>query len=197
MLTTDRLTIRLVEAEDWAAMREIWLGFSRSPYAQYDRPHATDPADVRARIARWADVTRQGTAHMFFAVCLADAVIGYIAFNQREDGHEVGYCFHAAHHGRGYAGEALRALLAHLAGKGFTRFSAGTALNNTPSVRLLESLGFRLTATERVSFYRDEQGRDVFFDGGVFALEYPAAADASRLGKGVPGGMSARQGERP
>jgi L-amino acid N-acyltransferase YncA len=52
MLTTDRLTIRPIEAVDWPAVREIWRDFAASPFAQYDKPHVTDPENVRARIAR-------------------------------------------------------------------------------------------------------------------------------------------------
>jgi RimJ/RimL family protein N-acetyltransferase len=33
-------------------------------------------------------------------------------------------------------------------------FTAGTALDNIPSVALLKSLGFTLIATEKVSFYK-------------------------------------------
>ena len=170
MLTTDRLTIRPIEAEDWPAVREIWAALAPLPMAQYDKPHDITPDNVRARVARWADFTLRGTEHLFFAVCRTDAVIGYIAFNQRETGHEIGYSFHPAYHGQGYAKEALSALLAHLRGMGLTRFSAGTALNNTPSVRLLEGLGFRLTGTEQVSFYKDADGQDIVFEGGIFEL---------------------------
>ena len=171
MITTDRLMIRHIQAADWPAVQDIWAALAPLPMAQYDKPHNTDPADVEARISRWADFTRRGTEHMFFAVCLGDAVIGYFAFNQREHGHEIGYSFHPAHHGKGYAKEALAALLSHLHGMGMTHFSAGTALNNTPSVRLLTGLGFRLTGTEQVSFYKDAQGQDIVFDGGIFELE--------------------------
>ena len=107
---------------------------------------------------------------MFFAVCLAGEMIGYIAFNERECGHEIGYCFHSSAHGKGYAKEALLALFERLRILGFTRFTAGTALNNTPSVRLLTSLGFVQTGSERVSFYKDNDGNDIFFDGGIFEL---------------------------
>ena len=171
MLQTDRLTLRPIDAADWPAVRDIWAALAPLPMAQYDKPHNTDPENVRARVARWADFTRRGTEHMFFAVCLADAVIGYVAFNQRENGHEIGYSFHPAYHGKGYAKEALSALITHLRGLGLTRFSAGTALNNTPSVRLLTSLGFRLTGTEKVSFYQDAAGEDIVFEGGIFELE--------------------------
>ena len=51
-----------------------------------------------------------------------------------------------------------------------TRFSAGTALNNKPSVELLKSLGFELQGTEDVSFYKDDQGNDITFEGGIFVL---------------------------
>lgn len=170
-ITTARLRIRPIRAEDWSAVRAIWVDFASSPFARYDTPHSTDPADVRARIARWAAFTAAGMEHMFFAVCLQDAVIGYIAFNIREKGYETGYCFHSAHHGKGYAKEALGALLAHMKGLGVTHVSAGTALNNTPSVRLLTSLGFRLTGTEQVSFYQDTQGRAIVFEGGIYELD--------------------------
>ena len=170
-ITTDRLHIRPIRAEDWPAVRAIWVDFSASPYARYDTPHNTDPADVRARIARWAAFTLAGMEHRFFAGCLGEAVIGDIAFNIRQNGYETGYCFHSAHHGKGYAKEAFCALLPHMKGLGVTRICAGTALNNTPSVKLLTSLGFRLTGTEQVSFYKDDKGKDIVFEGGIFELD--------------------------
>lgn len=53
-------------------------------------------------------------------------------------------------------------------GLGAARLTAGTAINNTPSVRLLTALGFRLTDVEKVSFYRGHAGNDIVFDGGVY-----------------------------
>ena len=48
---------------------------------------------------------------MFFAICLNDTVIGYMAFNIRENGHEIGYCFHSAYRGKSYAKESHLATL--------------------------------------------------------------------------------------
>ncbi len=48
--------------------------------------------------------------------------------------------------------------------------TAGTAINNIPSVSLLKSLGFAQVGTEKVSFYKDSKGNDMVFDGGVFKL---------------------------
>lgn len=167
LLKTERLTIRPIMAEDWKSVRDIWLDFNSSAYAQYDKPHSTENEDVQPRIAKWAAANR-GTAHMFFAVCLHESLIGYVAFNIRENGYEIGYCFHSAYHGNGYARESLLALFAYLRTLGITRFFAGTALRNTPSVKLLTSLGFKLIKQEKVSFYKDAAGNEIVFDGGIF-----------------------------
>lgn len=169
LLETKRLHIRKITENDWKSIKEIWDDFNQSEYAQYDRPHITDEADVRARISKWAKAN-SGMDHMFFAVCLQDTVIGYIAFNIRDNGYETGYCFHSGYHGKGYAKESFQALLEHLQSLGITRFSAGTAINNLPSVNLLKSLGFEQVQEEKVSFYKDSEGNDIVFDGGVFEL---------------------------
>ena len=166
-LKTERLVIRHIVADDWKSIRDIWVDFNSSEYAQYDTPHITEDANVQARIAKWA-AANSGTEHMFFAICLGEIVIGYIAFNIRKNGYEIGYCFHSAYHSKGYAKESMLALFDYLRIIGITKFSAGTGLNNIPSVKLLTSLGFKLVAQEKVSFYKDADGNDIVFDGGIF-----------------------------
>ena len=107
---------------------------------------------------------------MFFAICLDDILIGYVAFHIRDGHHELGYCFHSKYHGQGYAKESHIALFNYLQTFGITKFTAGTAIDNIPSVALLKSLGFALIGTENVSFYKDSQGNDITFEGGIFAL---------------------------
>ena len=51
------------------------------------------------------------------------------------------------------------------------RITAGTALKNISSVKLLKSLGFIQVGTEKVSFHKDENGKDIVFDGGIFELK--------------------------
>ena len=170
LIRTDRLTIRHIEADDWKSIKEIWVDFNSSALSQYDKPHNTDDVDVQRRIAKWAGVN-SGTEHMFFAICLGNSVIGFSAFNIREDGHEIGYCFHSAYHGKGYAKESHIALFKYLRTLGITKFTAGTAINNTPSVSLFKTLGFELIGTENVSFYKDAQGNDIVFEGGIFKLD--------------------------
>lgn len=170
LLETERLQIRNIKESDWQSVQKIWKDFRTSQYAQYDMPHNVDDEDVRARMARWEKAS-QGTDHLFFAVCLKETVIGYIAFNKRPDSYELGYCFHSDYAGMGYAKESHRALFEYLKKQGISKkITVGTALKNIPSVRLLKSLGFEQVGEEKVSFYQDEEGNDIVFDGGIFEL---------------------------
>ena len=169
MIKTERLIVRRVCAGDWKAIQAIWADAAKSVYTQYDKPNDLDDQAVSRRIAMWASFA-DGDEHMFFAVCLQEKVIGYVALNRREDGYEVGYCFHSAFHGKGYAKESISALISEMKKQGVSLIMAGTALNNTPSVNLLLSLGFRLTGTEKVSFYQDKEGNPVVFEGGIYEL---------------------------
>ena len=57
-------------------------------------------------------------------------------------------------------------MLEYLASQGAAVFTAGTALDNLPSRRLLERLGFALVSTEQVAFVENFS-----FLGGCFRLE--------------------------
>ena len=69
-----------------------------------------------------------------------------------------------------YEKESHLALIDYMRELGIKRLTAGTALINTPSVALLKSLGFELIETEKVLFYKDAEGNDIVFDGGIFEL---------------------------
>ena len=170
LIKTERLTIRHIIEDDWKSVKEIWKNFKLSEFAQYDMPHNTDDEEVRVRISRWAKFN-SGKEHMFFAICMKDIVIGYIAFNVREDSYEIGYCFHSDYHGKGYAKESHMALFDYMKSINIKKFIARTAINNKPSVALLKSLGFKMVDKEKVSFYKDEKENDIIFEGGIFELE--------------------------
>ena len=101
-------------------------------------------------------------------MCFADEMIGYVSMNMEGDGYEIGYGFLNKAQGQGYARESITAILDYMKKLGAKRIVAGTALKNVPSVRLLESLEFKLTGTEQISFYQDSEGNDIYFEGGIF-----------------------------
>jgi len=91
-------------------------------------------------------------------------MLGYIGFYFENGNVDVGYCFHSSAHGKGYAFESISALMSIFEDTGMVeRFTAGTALDNAPSVKLLGRLGFAQTGTEEVCFYDGYS-----FAGGTF-----------------------------
>lgn len=159
-ITTDRLEIRTFEFGDWPSFKRIPQDFQASEYRYYDHESPTDDEKVQeaakyfASTGLWFSVFPKGS----------DEMIGYVCFHAESDFLDMGYCFHSSAHGKGYAFEACRALMEHLAQtREFRGFTAGTALDNQPSVKLLGKLGFQLTGAETVCFY---EGRP--FTGGSF-----------------------------
>ena len=125
-------------------------------------PLPTKNEETKALTKRFAD------SNLFFAVSLKESgdMIGYVCFHRDGDIYDLGYCFHSAYHAKGYAYESANALVKYFVGEcGVAHFTAGTAIDNIPSCRLLEKLGFVCVSTETVSF------DDAFsFQGGNFVL---------------------------
>ena len=162
---TDRLWIRPIEAGDWYASQMIIKDFNRSKYRIYDMPLPESDTQVRDMTTQWAQ------SGLFFGIFLADTseMIGYICFHRDNSIYDLGYCFHTAHHGKGYAYEGCAALMDEMTSCYPIRcFTASTALENEPSCRLLEKLGFTLRGTECISFHKDAYGNDIPFTSGNF-----------------------------
>lgn len=164
-IQTERLCIRTLRPDDWPALKAVFADFRRSPYSVYDAPLPAEDGAVQALTERFA------ASRLFFAVFLkhSPAMIGYVGFHDDRGNYDLGYCFLSSCQGRGYALEACEALLDALCRLcGVKRFTAGTALKNAPSCRLLKRLGFTLWKTEALSFHKDGCGKNIVFTSGVF-----------------------------
>ena len=161
-LKTSRLYIRNLREDDWDKMKSLFVDFNHSKYAAYDRPLPTEDAAAEK-------LTKQFVAsNLFFAVHLLsnNQMIGYVCFHKDNEKYDLGYCFHSAFHSKGYAYESTRALMDYFVQEyNATVFTAGTAINNTPSRKLLEKLGFKCVSTEYLSFYENSA-----FESGNFIL---------------------------
>lgn len=166
-METQRLLIRPLQPEDWPHMQQIAEDFRKSPGCRYDRPLPAEPEILQPLVQRFAE------SGLFFTVFPKGEaqMAGYVNFHKQENTFHLGYCFHSASQGKGYARESCTALLQHLRSENpGCRFQAGAALENTPSCRLLKKLGFVQTGQEQVSFHQDEDGNPIFFTGGIFEL---------------------------
>lgn len=162
--STERLIVRALLPDDWPSLREIALDFNAGPYAPYDHALPTDEEGIRQAAGYFA------SSGEYYAAFLPDGrMAGYIRLALFEGEAELGYCFHSAFHGKGYAFEAVSALMDALIREGdVCSFVAGTALDNAPSRRLLDRLGFELAETASVSFHKDANGQEIYFEAGLF-----------------------------
>jgi RimJ/RimL family protein N-acetyltransferase len=102
------------------------------------------------------------------AIALERRMIGHIGFhgppgvNARRDPDavELGYTVFPEHRRRGYATEAVRALLAHAQTEGVTRFIASVAPDNEPSLAIVRRLGF----VEVGRHWDEEDGEELEFE---------------------------------
>jgi aminoglycoside 6'-N-acetyltransferase len=140
-----------------------------------------DDAGSRAFIEKMAG-TGELSGGEWLQVSIADAVtsamLGDIGIHPDPDfaGTEIGFTLAAAHHGRGLAAEAVGALVEGLFRDTPTGYVRGvTDARNTPSIALLERLGFRRSAEQRTVF-RGEPCREY-----VYVFERPVTS-AGRQG---------------
>ena len=165
-LETARLLLRPFSQEDFEDFSVLILDKMSSPMSVYDDPFPTDEEGLH-RVLSWFVSTDQ-----FFALELkaTHRVIGLASLNRVDDQtRNLGYCIRSDHQGQGYATEAVAAMVEHArALPGVCRLVAGTAQCNTPSVRLLERAGFRLTGESTTSFAKDAEGNPIEFPSFSF-----------------------------
>lgn len=150
-IRTERLLLRPIVLDDADAMVVYKADADNVRYVPY--PPLTREGVVERITTRWS---RSQFENEGDAVCLAvveqssgrlvgDVVLFWRSENDREG--EVGYILDPAFAGRGYAAEAVDALLAlGFDGLGLHRIATRIDERNTASVRVVERLGFRQEA---------------------------------------------------
>jgi len=166
----DHLYVRIVEPKDWKAIQAIWIDQAKSRYAQYIKPRPLDNLSVFKEVQHWVEM-EDSLEQIHLVVCSPKTVIGHLSFFRRENGSEIGYFFHSAHRGKEYVKESIKYILGIMKENGESHVITHTALKNTPSVKMLLSLGYKQTGTKQVSFYKDNEGKDIYFDEGIFELD--------------------------
>jgi RimJ/RimL family protein N-acetyltransferase len=148
-IRTERMVMRRFELTDRAG----FLRYRRHPdvarHQSWDASYSDDDADAFLAEMTTAEVWRPG--HWFQVALEHDGqLIGDVAFwpDPKRPEAEIGYSLHPDNHGRGFASEAVRALVAWLADGGITTVVAGCDVENASSARLLERAGFSFVGVE-------------------------------------------------
>jgi len=141
VLATARLVLRAPRRSDVKAIASF--ANDRRIAANTARiPHPYGIEDAEQFIA--AVNKREGEA--CFVIMLECAPVGVCSVDLREDGPEVGYWLGVPYWGRGFATEAVRALIDHAFGDlEHEALISGARVNNPASRRVLEKCGFQWT----------------------------------------------------
>lgn len=144
-LTTARLTLRPPRRGDEDALFALHSDPKVMRY--FSEPPWTDPARAARQIEEDAAAFEREERFRFAIVLEAtQQMIGNCtlhALHQQNRRAEIGYALHPAHWGKGYMGEALKALLAYaFRERDLNRLEADIDPRNTESANCLERLGF-------------------------------------------------------
>ena len=161
---TVRLTLRPLNLADAPALH-AWLSDPVVMRYWSTLPH-TALQQTEAWVQGSLDAMAKGEAQDF-AVLFEGRVIGRVAFWQ---GDEIGFLFDPAVWGKGFAGEALRAIAAYgFDVLGFDQIRADVDPDNAASLRVLERVGFKRTGFAEKTF---EIGGK-WFDSVYLSLKRP------------------------
>lgn len=166
-IVTDRLIIRGFSPDDWQDLYE---------YLSDEEVVRFEPYDVFSMERAREEAIKRSCNDDFYAVCLREnnKMIGNLYLGKGDfDTWELGYVFHRAYQGQGFAGESANALLNFAFEKlGARRIVAMCNPENTHSWKLLERLHMRREALliKNIYFKRDAMGEPIWVDTYEYAI---------------------------
>lgn len=150
-IRTARLVLRPLVPSDLDDMLPLLC--SNKVNATYMLPDFTAREDAIKLFERLR-ILSHSAEHLLFGIYLADQLIGFLNDTGFSDGMvEVGYVISPDHWNRGYATEALTAVIEELFRLGFTTVRAGFFEENPASGRVMEKSGMhRIDLTEDIDY---------------------------------------------
>ncbi|GEM_PF-158352 len=187
-----RVTERLVVRRFTEGDLEDFLAYQTHPEVMRFQPHAPPTRESAARfLAAQAAGAPDGPGDAGGFVAFAaerredNRVIGDVTLNVYPRAHgraEIGWSFHPDYHGRGYAAEAAREVLAFAFSRpGLRRITTHCDTRNVASYRLMERLGMRCEGRQRENVRIGGAWRDTY----TYALLRDEWLAAARGGDGA------------
>ena len=152
-----------------AAHAEAMFALLSDP-ALYRYIDEAPPADADSLRARFARLERRVSADgrqrwLNWVVCVPGRPpLGYVQATVLDNGSAwVAYLLGSAHQGRGHATRATAAMLTHLESEhGTSRLLANVEVENLPSIRLLQRLGFRAATPAEAARHEPTASERIF-----------------------------------
>jgi RimJ/RimL family protein N-acetyltransferase len=161
---TDRLLIRPLRSDDTDALAERRSNPLVARYQNWTLPYSRQTAE---ELVTRVTAMEGPENDVWWMALICDRVTGetlgdlavLLSWGGRSA--EVGYTLASRHWGRGYATEALQALLIHLfEDRGVTRACGTLHPDNTASARVLERCGFQFEGRTRSSYWVGDECSD-------------------------------------
>lgn len=166
-IITDRLLVRLAEPEDADAIFSYRFDFEQNQYQGWFPSSVEEVYDYIKNMPQTLDAA--DTCYQF-SILLADegrliGDMGIVFSNHNNLQAEVGCTLNKEFQGKGYATEALEAMVSYLFDSlNKHRITASIDPRNESSIRLIERLGFRKEAHFKQSYYlRGEWADDIVY----------------------------------
>lgn len=162
LLETERLRLQPLAQSDVARLAPLMD--DPEVMAYWDVPVVEDPELVAAIVGAQVAAMAAGRAlHWTVRGLVDDAFLGCCSLADIDRWHkraEVGFMLDREAWGRGYALEAMQAVVAYAASSGLRKLGARTHLGNRRSETLLEKLSFKQEGLLRGHVLRDGERRD-------------------------------------
>jgi RimJ/RimL family protein N-acetyltransferase len=181
LITTDRLVLRRFRPGDAETLAAYRSKPAVAIYQSWRAPYSVERARYAIETMAAADPEQPGWFQ--YAVELGDghAHIGDVGVNLNDNLRqaEIGYTIAPERQGRGYATEAVRAVLEHLFRvRGLHKVSAECDARNVASARVLERLGFTREGLRREhTWIKGEWTDDLLY--GLLETDYFGLGSAS------------------
>lgn len=142
-IQTERLTLKPYSEQDAEPL--VGLITNREISKTFMMPDFETAEPAAALVNKLISFSQvNDTQHLEYGIYLDNHLIGFINDCGIEDNEiEIGYVIHPDHQGRGYATEAVKAVIEELRGMGFRKITAGFFAENTASRRVMEKCGMK------------------------------------------------------
>lgn len=154
---TARLVLKQYEPEDRDRLVEMMLNSEISKYFMVpDYPEMKQYYELADKLILFSRPDNE--THLEYGVYYDGVLIGFVndcGFDEEEL--EIGYVIHPDWQHRGFASEAVKAVIEELWKMGFQKVSAGFFEQNTASLKVMERCGMVLNGEVEEEEYRGEK----------------------------------------
>lgn len=152
-IRTQRLTLQVISKEDTEQLVQLLTNHEITK--TFMVPDFKTPEQVTALAETFISFSQiEDVEHLAYGIYTDDRLIGFINdCSMENDTIEIGYVIHPDYQGKGYATEAVHAMIEELLKMGFCKVKAGYFEENVASRRVMEKCGMKqLSYTDEIEY---------------------------------------------